>query len=325
MRVDDLGQVVKVKPVPGPRPATVGQLSRVQDRITFLYLEHAIINRDANALTVQTDRGTVHVPAATLSTLLLGPGTTISQPAMVLLADSGTAAVWTGEQAVRYYAHGRPLARTSRLLESQATLVSNRSSRLAVARQMYAMRFPLDDVSDNSMQQLRGREGARVRRLYREQAEDAGVEWRSRSYRPGNWQVSDDVNAALTMATQCLYGLVHTVVVSLGCSPGLGFIHTGHDRSFVYDIADLYKMEVAVPTAFRVVAEGSLDIEPDVRHAMRDAFHDSKLLATCVRDIHQLLGSGGELETDFEADIVQLWDTRGAVAAGQNHFEEEPW
>lgn len=315
-----------MKPIPGTPPASVGQLSRVRDRITFLYLEHAIVHREGNAITVADERGVVHVPAATIASVMLGPGTTISQQAMMLLADSGACSVWVGEQGVRYYAHGRPLARTSRLLEQQASLVSNQSSRLKVARAMYAMRFPGEDVSYLTMQQLRGREGARVRRLYREHAADYGVEWKSRHYRPDDFEASDDLNMALTAATACLYGLTHAVVVALGCSPGLGFVHTGHDRSFVYDIADLYKMEIAVPVAFGVVAKGSEDLPRDVRRAMRDAFFEAKLLARCTQDVHRLLGSEGEAESDFDCDVLDLWDTRGRVAAGQNFAGEDlPW
>jgi len=172
----------------------------------------------------------------------LGPGTTVSHQAMMLLADSGAASVWIGEQAVRYYVHGRPLARTSRLLEAQAALVTNQSSRLRVARTMYAMRFPGEETGGLTMQQLRGREGARVRRAYRDTARDHGVEWKSRQYSPDDFAGSDELNMALSAATSCLYGLVHAVVVALGCAPGLGFVHTGHDRSFVYDVADLYNV-----------------------------------------------------------------------------------
>lgn len=315
-----------MKPIPGTPPATVGQLSRVRDRITFLYLEHAIVHRDGNAITVSDERGVIHVPAATIASVMLGPGTSISHQAMLLLADSGACSVWIGEQAVRYYAHGRPLARTSRLLEQQASLVSNQSSRLRVARAMYGMRFPGEDVSFLTMQQLRGREGARVRRLYREHAQDFGVEWKSRSYRPDDFEAGDDLNMALSAATTCLYGLAHAVIVALGCSPGLGFVHTGHDRSFVYDVADLYKMEIAVPVAFGVIARGTEDLGGDVRRAMRDAFHESHLLARCTQDVHRLLGSDGETDSDFECDVVELWDARGRVAAGQSFADQElPW
>ncbi len=315
-----------MKPIPGTPPSSVGELSRVTDRITFLYLEHAIVHRDGNAITVRDERGVVHVPAATIASVMLGPGTTISHQAMMLLADSGAATVWTGEQGVRYYAHGRPLARTSRLLEAQAALVTNQSSRLRVARQMYAMRFPGENTSRLTMQQLRGREGARVRRRYREHADEYGVEWKSRDYRPDDFGASDELNQALSAATSCLYGVVHAVVVALGCSPALGFVHTGHDRSFVFDVADLYKMEIAVPVAFSVVAKGSEDIGADVRRAMRDAMYSAQLMSRCAADLHRLLGTDGERESDFTADVIELWDTRTRVAGGQNYSDEDlPW
>lgn len=313
-----------MKPIPGTPPATVGELARVTDRITFLYLEHAIVHRDGNAITVRDERGVVHVPAATVASVMLGPGTTISHQAMMLLADSGAATVWIGEQGVRYYAHGRPLARTSRLLEAQAALVTNQSSRLRVARQMYAMRFPGEETGGLTMQQLRGREGARVRRLYRQHADEFGVVWKSREYRPEDFSASDELNQALSAATSCLYGVVHAVVVALGCSPALGFVHTGHDRSFVFDVADLYKMEIAVPVAFGVVAKGSEDIGADVRRAMRDAMYSAQLMGRCTADLHRLLGSDGELDSDFTADVIELWDTRSRVVGGLNYSDEEP-
>src|SRR5690606_17022725 len=105
----------------------------------------------ANAITATDERGVIHIPAATLGTLLLGPGTTVTQQAMVLMAESGSTVVWVGEEGVRYYAHGRSLATSSRLLEAQAALVTNRSARLRVAREMYAMRFPGEDTSGLTM------------------------------------------------------------------------------------------------------------------------------------------------------------------------------
>lgn len=314
-----------MKPIPGTPPARVGELARISDRVTFLYLERAIVHREDNAITVKDERGTVHVPAATITSVMLGPGTNVSHQAMMLFADSGVSVVWVGEQGVRYYAHGRPLARTSRLLDAQAQLVTNQTSRLQVARQMYALRFPGEDTSHLTMQQLRGREGARVRRLYREHAADNGLEWKSRSYRPDDFEAGDELNQALSAATACLYGVVHAVVVALGCSAGLGFVHTGHDRSFVFDMADLYKMELAVPVAFSVVASGSEDVGADVRRAMRDAMFSSKLMSRCAEDLHRLLGTGGEDETDFTCDVIELWDSRAAVAGGQNYSEEPPW
>lgn len=312
--------------IPGAPPPSPRELVRAQDRLTFVYVEHSVVHRDANAVTATDARGTVHIPAAALGTLLLGPGTSVSHQAMVLLAESGATAVWVGERAVRYYAHGRPLARSSRLLIAQAELVSNRRSRLKVAREMYAMRFPDEDVRGLTMQQLRGREGARIRRVYRENSERTGITWDRRDYRPEDFDAGDAVNRALSAANSALYGTVHAAVVSLGCSPGLGFIHTGHDRSFVYDVADLYKAETTIPTAFDIAAEEFADIGGVTRRTMRDRMHEAHILERCVHDIRRILGGeSAEVDDGWNADVVALWDgTDGAVAGGTN-YEDVDW
>lgn len=311
--------------LPGAPPPRLPELTRAQDRLTFLYLERSVVHRDANAITATDERGTVHIPAATLGALLLGPGVTVSHQAMMLLAESGSTAVWVGERGVRYYAHGRSLARSSRLLLAQARLVSNQSSRLRVAREMYAMRFPDEDTSGLTMQQLRGREGARVRRCYREQAELHGVSWTRRQYDPDDFDAGDPINRALSAATSALYGVVHAVVVALGCSPGLGFVHTGHVRSFVFDIADLYKSEYAIPCAFEIAAREYADVGAETRRAMRERFRDGHLLDRCARDIQRLLlGPDGEADVrdeDTADDVVRLWDGGSRTVAGGTSWD----
>ena len=316
--------------IPGAKPVPLSQLTRAQDRLTFIYLEHAIVHRDANAITARDARGTVHIPAATLGALLLGPGTTVSQQAMVLLAESGSTAVWVGEHGVRYYAHGRTLTQSSRLLERQAAIVSNQTSRLRVARRMYAMRFPDEDTSGLTMQQLRGREGARVRRIYRAHAARTGVKWERRDYDPTNFDDGTPVNQALSAANTSLYGVVHAVIVALGCAPGLGFVHTGHIRSFVYDIADLYKTEISIPTAFDIAArEDVADIGSETRRAVRDHMKDGRFLETCVRDIKALLAEDDTTieygpEAFEDPDVVMLWDTNGrTVASGTSYRDDD--
>lgn len=295
---------------------------RVQDRLTFLYLERCSVSRDSNAVTATNEQGTVHVPAAGVSVLLLGPGTRITHHAVMLLAQSGSTVVWVGEQGVRYYAHGSPLARSTRLLEAQAQAVSHRHHRLAVARAMYEMRFPDEVVCHLNMQQLRGREGARVRRIYRQESERTGVPWDKRVYDPDSFFTGDDVNQALSAAHSSLYGVVHAVIVALGCAPGLGFVHTGHYRAFVYDIADLYKARITIPIAFDVASSESADIGGDTRRAVRDAMKDGRLLEQCVRDIHHLLDPELGID-DLDIDIIHLWDDSvGAVAGGVSYGED---
>lgn len=153
------------------------ELPQIEDRVTFIYIEHAKINRQDSAVTVWDKQGTVYIPAAMVGVLFLGPGTDISHRAMELLGDTGTSIVWVGEHGVRQYAHGRSLAHSTRFLMKQAELVTNTRTRVAVARKMYQMRFHDEDVTGLTMQQLRAHEGARVRKVYREQAKLTNVKW----------------------------------------------------------------------------------------------------------------------------------------------------
>jgi CRISPR-associated protein Cas1 len=297
------------------------ELPQIRERISFLYVEQCMINRQDGAITVVDDRGTVHVPAASLGVIILGPGTNVSHRAMELLGDVGATAIWAGERGVRYYAHGRPLTHSARLLLRQAELVSNTRSRLDVAREMYQMRFPNEDVSSLTMQQLRGREGARIRSVYRAASKKTGVPWKGREYKPDDFESGDPVNMALSSAHACLYGVAHSVIAALGCSPGLGFVHTGHERSFVYDVADLYKAEITIPIAFEVAAQNPSDIGAVTRRAVRDAIADGRILERATHDIRVLLlKDEPEVDDGDFADTIALWDEKsGYVRSAVNY------
>ena len=53
-------------------------LPTINDRMTFLYLEHCKIHREDGAITARDLEGTLYIPAAAITVLLLGPGTDIS-------------------------------------------------------------------------------------------------------------------------------------------------------------------------------------------------------------------------------------------------------
>ena len=148
--------------IPGMIKPDIVELPQIADRITFLYLEHCKINRKDSAITVIDENGVTHIPSGTISVLMLGPGTDVSHRAMELIGDSGISICWVGEQGVRYYAGGRPLTHSSRLIVKQAEMVTNQRKHLDVVRKMYMMRFPDEDVSGLTLQQLRGREGSRM-------------------------------------------------------------------------------------------------------------------------------------------------------------------
>ncbi|MGW2055545.1 type I-E CRISPR-associated endonuclease Cas1e [Streptomyces sp. NPDC001840] len=312
----------------GKRTAlTPRHLTRTGERLSFVYLERCTVHRDANAITAEDADGTTHIPSATIGTLLLGPGTRITHQAMSVLGETGAGVVWVGEHGVRYYAGGRALTRSAALVEAQAVQWANRRTRVAVARAMYRLRFPDEDPAGLTRHELLGREGTRVRSCYRDQAARTGVSWHGRKYTPGDFTSGDAVNQAITAAAQCMYGIAHAVVASLGCSPGLGFVHSGHELSFVLDIADLYKTEIGIPLAFDVAAEGEEDVGPRTRRALRDRINETGLLNRCVDDIKQLLlPNGTERGGDplGEADRVSLQtDGDREVAAGRNYGDAD--
>ena len=75
--------------LPGMIRPELQALPRIQDRMTFLYLEHCQLNREESAIAVRDEKGIVCVPAAAISVLLLGPGTTVTHCAMELIGDAG--------------------------------------------------------------------------------------------------------------------------------------------------------------------------------------------------------------------------------------------
>jgi CRISPR-associated protein Cas1 len=310
--------------MPGMKKVSLQELPQIADRLSFLYLEHCQINREDSAILVRDVEGTVRIPAASISTLLLGPGTSLTHRAVELIGDAGVGIVWVGENGVRYYASGRPLTHRSHLLMRQAEMVSNQRLHLLVVRRMYQMRFPNEDTSGMTTQQLRGREGSRMRKAYKAASEKWNVEWHGRDYDTDDFEGGDPVNQALSAGNVCLYGLAHAVITALGCSPGLGFIHVGHERSFVYDIADLYKAEITIPIAFEIASQNPENLPTLVRHRVRDEIASKHLLERMVRDIHLLLLNEDEDKDDIPGvDVTYLWDTKeGIVANGRNYTEE---
>ena len=303
------------------------ELTRMGDRISFIYLERCTLHREDNAITAEDADGITHIPSATIGTLLLGPGTRVTHQAMSVLGDSGAGVVWVGERGIRFYSGGRALTRSSALVEAQATKWANRRTRLDVARAMYRMRFPDEDPAGLTRHELLGREGRRVKDCYRTQAARVGLTWNGRQYSPGDFTSGDAANQAVTAAAQCMYGIAQTTVAALGCAPGLGFIHSGHELAFVLDIADLYKTEIAIPIAFDVAAEHADDVGSRTRRAIRDRVNDLGLLRRCVDDIKQLiLPEPDEDPAETDQDRVTLQTDHGAeVESGRNYDDWPDW
>jgi CRISPR-associated protein Cas1 len=280
------------------------ELPKLGDSLSYLYLEHGRVEQDTLAVAFVDEKGgCTQVPAAALALVMLGPGTTITHAAVKALTDNGCLILWTGVDGTRMYAQGSGETRKAYHLLHQARLVSDPEQRMAVIRRMYSARFdqPLGDGL--SLEQVRGMEGQRVRQTYARVGQEYGVTWRGRRYDRQNWNSSDPVNRALSAANALLNGICHAAIVSGGYSAGLGFIHSGKQLSFVYDIADLYKAEITIPIAFRAAAEGTARLDSRVRQACRDAFRERRLMERILPDIDRLLDVPREPDgVDFDSD-----------------------
>jgi CRISP-associated protein Cas1 len=281
--------------LPGLRPPRPIPL---KDRASIIFIERGNVDVLDGAFVVVDKNGIrTHVPIGGLACLMLEPGARISHAAVSLASRAGTLIVWVGEAGVRLYAAGQPGgARADRLLW-QARLALNDEARLKVVRKMYDMRFGEPAPERRSIDQLRGIEGARVRKLYELAAQKYGVMWKRRDYDPLDFGSGDTPNRCLSAATSCLYGLTEAAVLAAGYAPAIGFLHTGKPLSFVYDVADVFKFETVVPEAFRVAAaarEGKIRGDPEgaVRHACRDSFRRTNVLARLIPSIEEMLAAG---------------------------------
>ncbi|QEV43167.1 type I-E CRISPR-associated endonuclease Cas1 [Streptomyces nodosus] len=300
-------------------------LPRVTDSLSFLYLDVVRVLQDdtgvcAEVTSERHGRQTVYLPTAALSCVLLGPGTSITARALATLARHGTTVLVTGSGGVRCYAGAQPDSLSTTWLERQVRAWADDSLRLVVATAMYEKRFGGGTVPPGTtLEQLRGMEGQRVKAQYRILAQQYKIGRFRRAYDPAQWHGQDPVNLALSSANTCLYGIVHAAVLALGCSPALGFVHSGNQQALVYDIADLYKAELTIPLAFSLHA--ATNPEAEARRSFREGLRLFRLLPRIVHDLQDLLDPSGDREVpDPEEQLVDLWDpVAGSLPGGANH------
>ena len=266
----------------------------MKDRVSVIFVEKGNLDVLDGAFVVVDKNGVrTHIPVGGVACLMLEPGMCVSHAAVTLASRVGCLIVWIGDGGVRLYASGQPGgARADRLLY-QASLALDDAARLKVVRKMYAMRFKEEPPERRSVEQLRGIEGVRVRKMYELLARQYGVTWRARNYDHTEWESGDVPNRCLSSATACLYGICEASILAAGYAPAVGFIHTGKPQSFVYDIADIFKFETVVPVAFRIATRKPSEPERDVRIACRDSFRQSRLLHRIIPSIEEVLAAGG--------------------------------
>lgn len=265
----------------------------IKERNSMVFVEYGQIDVKDGAFVVIDKNGIrMHIPIGSITCLMLEPGTRVSHAAVALAAKTGTLLIWVGEAGVRLYSVGQPGGARSDKLLYQAKLALDEQLRLKVVKKMFEIRFNEAAPSRRSVNQLRGIEGGRVKKIYQRLASEHGMIWKGRSYDPSDWDTSDDLNRCISTATACLYGVTEAAILAAGYAPAIGFLHTGKPKSFVYDIADLVKFETVVPLAFAVAKRAPIDPEREVRIGCREIFRQSKVLRNLIPMIEDVLAAG---------------------------------
>jgi len=166
-------------------------------------------------------------------------------------------------------------------------MLGAQAKRLAAARRVFKLMFQEDAPSNRSIEQLRGIEGSKVRELYGALARKNGIQWHGRDQKKA---LDDPLNRAISGANAALYGVTEAIVLALGYSPAIGFVHSGDPRSFVFDVADTIKFKTVIPLAMELYANGAIKNESDIRTKCRDLFKDKDLTRWIVENISGILG-----------------------------------
>ena len=273
---------------------TRANLPQVKDKYPFLYLERGRLEIDDSSVKwIDCDCNVVRLPIATINTILLGPGTTITHEAVKIMAAANCSVCWVGEDSLLFYAVGQSPTADSRNMRTQMLLASDEKKSVEVARRMFAHRFPLAELEGKSLNEMMGMEGYRVRQLYEQMAAKYNVGWKGRCFQPGKFEMGDITNQVLTSANAALYGILTSAIYSMGYSPHIGFIHSGSPLPFVYDMADLYKEWLCIDLAFSLTLEmaGRYN-RAKVAARFRERVIEMDLLSNIGLDIQNVLGGG---------------------------------
>ncbi|MBB5350953.1 CRISPR-associated protein Cas1 [Haloferula luteola] len=282
-------------------------LTPARDRWTPIYLEKGRLEvDDASVKWIGADGFITRLPVATLSALILGPGTTLTHAAIKTCAQSNCPVFWMGEDGMRFYAFGITPNHDNSMARLHADAWAHRRKRAEVARRMFLNRFPEARVQGLSIQQLRGMEGRRVKATYAELGSQFGVIWKGRDYKTSNWSLADGINRALSASNASLYALTAAVCCSMGFLPQLGFVHQAGTLPFIYDAADLYKHQTSWPAAFEALSIDPKDDGSLVRKILKRRIEETRMLRRMPDELKKLFDNlPGQAPDECELNPLQ--------------------
>ena len=250
------------------------------------------------------DAGEYGIPFQSLSMILLGPGSTVSHDALRLMARHGTALVAVGEDGVRCYTAPPLMPDTSDIARRQMRAWGDPTgSRITIARKMYAIRLG-ELLPHQSLDALRGIEGARMKRTYQNLAQRFGVPWHGRRYDRSDPLTADIPNQAINHASVAVTSAAVIAVTALSAIPQLGFIHEHSGDAFALDVADLFRDSILLPAALKsakaVIEDPTLDIERHTRRTTGEMLRTEDVIPKMIDRIKSLFQDVTPMEMGAE-------------------------
>jgi CRISPR-associated protein Cas1 len=271
------------------------------DRHGLMWLERGRLAVEDGNLVFTTagfddlEAGAYDIPYQQVSNVLLGPGGVVSHDALRILARRDTGLLAVGSKGVRLYAASMPFGPDSAdRARKHAQLWADDETRIDVAREMYKMRLGGElPAHQRDLDSLRGIEGQRMKKVYRNLADQHGIDWSGRRYDRNNPESNDAPNKALNHAVTAVYAAARVAVAVTGTVPELGFIHESSGHAFALDIADLFRSSTTIPIAFRAAGkvrqQPHRDIEPTTRTLAGSTLRDEDVIPDMIDTITDLL------------------------------------
>jgi CRISPR-associated protein Cas1 len=257
------------------------------DKYSFIYIEQGLLHRKDYGLRFTTKEQFFEIPVGMISTIMVGPGVSVTHAGAVLVSRMKCMLMWVGEDMSTLYAYSGCEDRKNDNILKQIKIYNRYKDKMAL--KLFCKRFKEDyNPKKLNLKILMGMEGAKVKEKYFELAKKYGVPWMGRKI-SGEWNDQTVYNQALSLCNHCLYGIVSSALQALGYISALGVIHEGNMQSLVFDIADIYKIEYSLPIAFEAASIKDINLKDWVKSKMKSLIIEKDFMALVVSDIEELM------------------------------------
>lgn len=259
-------------------------LVQCTDKQSIIYREHCKLFVKNDGVWVQDELGSESLQLAFISVIFLGPGSSITHDAAILIGSFNVMIAWCSADGYSLYSVAMSPVYNMKNARVQVHLIE--TNKLGLARKMYVKRFgDIYDIDHMNINDLMLMEGNIMKTTYKEMAKKYSIVWNGRNAQFKTIADDDIVNKALTLCNGALYSLVNSIIYSLGFIPQIGIIHTSGSTPLAYDIADLYKTNTTIECAFKYAETNKTIDKKKLFDFLKDTFESYGIMKKIPSDI----------------------------------------